>query len=493
MDYENMENRNVYYLYEKIKIESQTGYNMFNLYNFFGQFITNGINIFVSLLLIFPLFVNNTAPLFTRLIMGLSILLTALIIYYCNKKNNAINMNMFDEFVPHNALFNFYGYFFSNYNAGKDIRLYAMEKMLEEEQLSQNNISNKILVTARKKMLKYVLSGSVLKDILVVGVYLFVLALCLNESILLGDIAKYVACITMLIVSFTDILTNIQTLFENNKYLKRYFEFLDLPRKAAGKNMLPVNLTGPHEFRLENVYFKYPYSETYVLKNVSMVIKSGSRVAIVGENGSGKTTLIKLLCRLYDVEEGSILFDGVNIKEYDKDSYMKILNVVFQDFTLFSFPLGQNIAISEHYDTEKVIKAIDKAGLSPRFEDMKNGLETVLYKDFDDMGVEISGGEAQKIAIARAFYKDSDILFLDEPTASLDPIAESEIYEKINQISHNALIIFVSHRLSSCKFCDEIMVLHNGELIQNGTHTELLSDSSGKYYELWNAQAQFYK
>jgi ATP-binding cassette subfamily B protein len=166
---------------------------------------------------------------------------------------------------------------------------------------------------------------------------------------------------------------------------------------------------------------------------------------------------------------------------------------VFQDFALFSFPLGQNVGASEQYDVGRVLNALDRAGFSPRLENMGNGLETVLYKDFDDDGLELSGGEAQKIAAARAFYKDSAVLLLDEPTASLDPIAEKEIYDRVNRAASYMTTVFISHRLSSCRFCDDIVVLHNGQVVQQGTHDELLLDHAGKYYELWNAQAQFYQ
>jgi ATP-binding cassette subfamily B protein len=493
MDYENIENRDIYYLHEKIKIESQTGHNMFYLYNFTGEAISNAVNIIVSLIFVAPLFVDSDAQLLTKF--GLILLITAAVLVnqYSTKKSNAINITMYEEFVPHNAVFNFYSDYFSDYNAGKDVRLYAMESILEEEQRAQNSISNSILIKARKEMLKYVLFSSITKDLLLIAVYLFVLSMCLNGSLLLGDIAKYAACITMFIGSFTGLITNIQTLFENNKYLETYFKFLDIPSKETGKKTLTPDLSKVHEFRLENVSFKYPGSETYVLKNITVTIKSGNRTALVGENGSGKTTLIKLLCRLYDAEQGDIYLDNIDIKEYNKASYMKFLNVVFQDLTLFSFSLGQNIAAAEQYLEDKVIDAIEKAGFSSNLAKMKNGLATILYKDFDDEGIEISGGEAQKIALARALYKNQKIFFLDEPTAALDPIAESEIYERINQFAENATTVFVSHRLSSCKFCDEIIVLHKGEMVQKGAHNELLMEPLGKYYELWNAQAQFYR
>lgn len=247
-----------------------------------------------------------------------------------------------------------------------------------------------------------------------------------------------------------------------------------------------------YEVEFKNVSFKYPGSEIWALKNVSMKFKVGSRLAIVGENGSGKTTFIKLLCRLYDPQEGEILLNGINIRKYNYRDYMNIFSVVFQDFQLISQPLGNNVAGSTNYDEEKVRKALIDAGFGERLETMPEGLNTQLYKDFTENGVEISGGEAQKIAIARALYKDAPFIILDEPTAALDPIAEAEIYAKFNDIAGDKTAIYISHRLSSCKFCDEIMVFHEGSVIQQGTHEMLVAEENGKYYELWHAQAQYY-
>lgn len=216
------------------------------------------------------------------------------------------------------------------------------------------------------------------------------------------------------------------------------------------------------------------------------------RLAVVGENGSGKTTFIKLLCRLYDPQEGQILLNGIDIRKCRYDDYINIFSVVFQDFQLISQPLGNNVAGSMNYDRERVRKALLDAGFGDRLATMEKGLDTTLYKGVYEDGVDVSGGEAQKIAIARALYKDAPFIILDEPTAALDPIAEAEIYSKFDEIAGDKTAIYISHRLSSCKFCDEIAVFHEGAVIQQGTHAELVADENGKYYELWNAQAQYY-
>ena len=229
------------------------------------------------------------------------------------------------------------------------------------------------------------------------------------------------------------------------------------------------------------------------LDTVNMKFKVGSRLAVVGMNGSGKTTFIKLLCRLYDPTEGEILLNGIDIRKYRYDDYMKIFSVVFQDFQLLALPLGQNVAASQTYDAARVLDCLNKAGFGEKLAKMPHGLDTYLYKSVDTEGVDVSGGEAQKIAIARALYKDSPFIILDEPTAALDPIAEAEIYSKFDEIAGDKTAVYISHRLSSCKFCDEIAVFDSGSVIQQGTHSDLLADESGKYFELWNAQAQYYK
>ena len=292
------------------------------------------------------------------------------------------------------------------------------------------------------------------------------------------------------IAALTEMLGELKT---NSIYVDQAFKFLDIPNSMyQGSLTTEKRSDRQYEVEFKNVSFKYPGSENWALKNVSMKFKVGKRLAIVGENGSGKTTFIKLLCRLYDPQEGQILLNGIDIRKYNYRDYMDVFSIVFQDFQLISQPLGANVAGSSTYDEAKVCKALIDAGFGDRLETMPNGLNTQLYKDFTENGVEISGGEAQKIAIARAIYKDAPFIILDEPTAALDPIAEAEIYSKFNDISGDKTAIYISHRLSSCKFCDEIAVFHEGGIIQQGAHEDLLADEAGKYHELWYAQAQYY-
>ncbi len=229
-----------------------------------------------------------------------------------------------------------------------------------------------------------------------------------------------------------------------------------------------------------------------MLKDINLKWRIGEKMALVGKNGCGKSTLVKLLCRLYDPTEGEIILNGINIKKYKYEEYMALFSVVFQDSKLFSFCLAENVAADTDYDSERVTDCVIRAGLGERLETMDKGIETYLYKDFDEQGVETSGGEAQKLCLARAIYKGSPFIVLDEPTAALDPISEHDIYTKFNGIVGTRTAIYISHRLSSCRFCDEITVMEDGRIAERGNNNELIQ-KGGVYKSLWAAQAEYYK
>ncbi len=227
------------------------------------------------------------------------------------------------------------------------------------------------------------------------------------------------------------------------------------------------------------------------LLHKSIKIENGRHLAVVGRNGSGKTTFIKLMCRLYDVTDGEILINGENIQAYTRESITGLYSVVFQDFKIFSVPLKDNVCTGSAFDRDKLYTCLENANIKERVEHLPHQENTYLYKDLDKDGVEISGGEAQKLALARALYKDAPVVVLDEPTAALDPIAENEIYSRFNSFVQSKTAIYISHRLSSCVFCDTIAVFDHARLVESGTHTALLA-ANGKYAELWNAQAKYY-
>ncbi len=308
----------------------------------------------------------------------------------------------------------------------------------------------------------------------------------------LGGVVQYAGAVGCFASSFQILVDVLTRLASNAQFLEVTYDFLDLENKKY-QGALPTEKRLDNEYLIEfrDVSFKYPGLDSWALRHLNLTLKIGERLAVVGRNGSGKTTMIKLLCRLYDPTEGVITLNGIDIKKYNYDEYLALFSVVFQDFHLFSFPLGQAVAASVKYDKKGVEKALDQAGLEERLRVMPQGLETYLNKDFDDSGVEFSGGEAQKAAIARALYKDAPFLVLDEPTAALDPLAEYEVYRRFGEMAGEKTAVCISHRLSSCRFCDRIAVFEKGRLVQVGTHDSLTAEA-GAYQRLWDAQARYY-
>ena len=346
---------------------------------------------------------------------------------------------------------------------------------------------------ARGKLGVYSSLGVCITTLTTGMIYLFTCLKALGGAFDVGSCTQYIGAATAMVANVFALTDMVGVLKTNTSYLEKTFAFLDIPNTMyQGSLTTEKRSDRRYDVEFKDVSFRYPGSDIWALRHVNMRFKVGRRLAIVGENGSGKTTFIKLLCRLYDPQEGQILLNGIDVRKYRYDDYMRIFSVVFQDFQLICQPLGNNVAGSMVYDHTRAKRALIDAGFGDRLATMEKGLDTVLYKNLSDDGVEVSGGEAQKIAIARALYKDAPFIILDEPTAALDPIAEAEIYSKFDEIAGDKTAIYISHRLSSCKFCDEIAVFHEGEIIQQGSHAELLADRGGKYYALWNAQAQYY-
>ena len=375
-----------------------------------------------------------------------------------------------------------------------DLRIYNQYQNVVSDQMMNVYGSDSTFFRLRRGRMGVLKSASSSVSALLMGfVYLFVCFKACGGVFGLGETAQYLGAATNLFQGLVTLVNMLADLEINGVYMKNIFTYLDLPNNMY-QGSLTTEKRSDRQYTVEfrDVSFRYPGSAQYALRHLNMKFKVGGRLAVVGMNGSGKTTFIKLLCRLYDPTEGVILLNGIDIRKYRYDEYMDIFSVVFQDFRLLALPLGQNVATRQNYDAARVTDCLNKAGFGERLAKMPQGLETSLYKELDENGVTVSGGEAQKIAIARALYKDAPFIVLDEPTAALDPVAEAEIYAKFNEIAGDKTAIYISHRLSSCKFCDEIAVFDHGEVVQQGTHEALLSDTNGKYCELWNAQAQYY-
>ncbi len=275
---------------------------------------------------------------------------------------------------------------------------------------------------------------------------------------------------------------------ENGLYVEKFRRFMNAKEKMISGSNTTV-FEKPVTIKFENVSFKYPGTEKYVLRNVNLEISPYKKIALVGYNGAGKTTLTNLILRLYDVTEGAITINGVNIKEWSIKEYHKNFAAVFQDFSLFGATLGENISMDDKPNDEKAEEALKKASFD---RELPDGTDSILLREFDDDGVSLSGGEAQKIAIARAFYKDCPFAILDEPSANLDPVAEYALNQSMAKAADEKTVIFISHRLSTTVMADEIYMLEKGEIIEHGSHEELMS-LDGKYAYMFRLQAEKYK
>ncbi len=497
LDYEHLENTEV--RQRRRKIDESGNINEFGiwamLYSF--MFITNDIvNVILSVAFMSSLFViiieqasmlNGVViyPLAILLLLVLSITIT----FINQKKLGKFSDELSNTMIGINRVA--HGY--HDNSIGKDVRIYNMGGIYEQHQ--------KELIHANHSGFKKYWYGyrnaqipdQIISQAINFTIYAFVCLNAVRGLFEIGSVIMYVGFISRLVGAFKGLSDNISMFRSNLPFLRHYLDFFKIENKMY-QGTLPVEKRDDNEYEIEfhNVSFKYPLADVYALKNLNLKLNIGKRMAVVGMNGSGKTTMIKLLCRLYDPTEGEITLNGVDIKKYRYNEYMNVFSVVFQDFKLFSFGLGQNVATNVDVDKDKAVDSLNKAGFAERLSTMPKGLDTPMYKDFDEDGVEISGGEAQKIALARALYKNAPFIVLDEPTAALDPIAEYEIYSKFNEIVGDKTAVYISHRLSSCRFCDDIAVFHEGELIQRGSHDTLIADTRGKYCELWNAQAQYY-
>lgn len=372
----------------------------------------------------------------------------------------------------------------------KDIFMYRAKKMIQKTVDTEREGVRKNVFTIARINSAGGLGTGMIQGILLCVSYYCVLALAIAGTITVGMVLRYAQAIFQACMSVSASIRLAGEFRTDVGRIASTLEYLNLEAEKTKGDSFTEMTKGVIEFR--NVSFRYPGTKELVLDHVSLKIEPSEKIAVVGKNGSGKTTLVKLLCRLYEPEEGEILWNGKNIREYDLREWQKIFAIVFQDYSLLSLTLGQNVAASEQYETERAKEVLQLAGFGERLNKLKKGLETVVYPEYEQDGVSFSGGEEQKIAIARAIYKGGQICILDEPTAALDPVSESRVYESFDEIVKGKTAVYISHRLSSCKFSDRIFVLDNGKIAESGTHEALLSQN-GLYAQLWQAQAQYYK
>jgi len=388
-----------------------------------------------------------------------------------------------------------FGYFYdlcSDYESGKDIRLFHMQDMIISLQEHDKFGANVVWE-------KFCHSDMVIQTIIALffaflsfTAYGFLGLKALYGLISIGSAVAYAGAVTLLATGIEKIITGLIGLSLGADYLQNYFLYLALPSTTAyGKEKLDESIPLTLEFR--HVSFTYPNQKEKALDDVSLTISGGEKLAIVGANGAGKTTLMKLVCRLYEPDSGEILVNGKALVSYDQPSLERLYAIVFQDFKLFSFSIKENVASGENGNEAKVIKALKDTHIYERVQSFPKGIDTILYNKNDENGIEISGGEAQKIAISRALYKNSPLVILDEPTSALDPKSEAEVYENFGTLVEGKTAVFISHRMSSTKFCDEIIVIDHGKIVEYGNHDNLLKIKGGLYRKMWDAQAQYYR
>lgn len=411
------------------------------------------------------------------------------VIYRNMKAVGAIQKEFFEQNVMANNKFGYFRRFIYEYNLGKDIRLYNMQDMILENLKESDQEVKKFETIIRKKSIRCNQIGIVLNAVIQLVVYIFVALKAIYGLITIGQITFYVSTI-LAVFNHVNSLTSVITWIPIKcNYIKKYLDFVDLDIGERENGALSIQ--NPIQIEFRNVSFSYPDSPELILKDINIVLNAGDIVAVVGRNGAGKTTFIKLLCGLYRPVSGTIYVNGVDLQTIRKEEYYKLLAAVFQDYKLYAFLLGQNIAASQEFDEDEIMSICEEASISNIVNNLQDGLNTYLY-NYMEKGIELSGGEMQKVAIARAFYKNGMINVFDEPSSALDSKTENEVYEKI--MSHSKkeqLTLFVSHRMSSCQLSNRIVVFKDGQIIQQGRHDQLVNEE-GEYKDLWTAQAQYY-
>lgn len=429
----------------------------------------------------------------SMIILLLLVVVFTLLSFFLQTKQNAKISDLNQQANEANSSAFAYMQLISDNHFGKDIRVYKLKSFLCNffSKLWESSIGYKLTKKLGKKKALIPCITSILDSILTFFIYILVLMKAVVGNISSGSAVMYIGNIQIFTRSIMDLVNSVGELIGFGELLNPYIELLEIPEEAndVKNTQLPQ---APYKISFENVSFKYPDSDDWVLKDVNFTLNDSEKTAFVGINGSGKSTAIKLLCRFYEPQKGKITLNGFNISDFTITQYRKLISAVFQDFSLTSFQLGQNIACTQEYDKQNIYTAINRANLSEWIEKHEENINIYLHKNFNGAGIEISGGEAQKIAIARAIYKNGALFILDEPTAALDPRAEADVYENIGKIVSDRTAVYISHRLASCRFCDHILVFDNGHVIQMGTHEQLVNQK-GQYQNLWKAQAQFYK
>lgn len=393
----------------------------------------------------------------------------------------------------------------------KELRISKADELMLDEM--DENLEKTVKVErkyGKKYFLYYGFLDNIFRNLTHYGIMLYMLYQLVDGAVLIGAFAASINVIWRVRYALSDFVERITKFPKHSLFLEKYYGFLSFePKTESGELSVPTF----ESLELRNVSFTYDFSKnpkyqfhdkdhkssakesTEALRNVNLTLRRGEKIAIVGYNGAGKTTLIKLLMRLYDPTEGEILLNGVDVRNYDITSYRDKIGAVFQDFKIFAASIGENVmngGYDKETESENVLSALDAAGFGDKLKELELGIDTVLTREFDDKGTNLSGGEGQKIAIARVFAKPFELIIMDEPSSALDPIAEYELNQAILKYASDKTVIFISHRLSTTRMADRIYMFAKGELSEYGTHDELM-EKGGKYAEMFNLQAEKYK
>jgi len=456
-------------------------------YHGFGYLLDCGVGILGQIMTIAGLIaILSTMELWFILMFAALAFVSSLIESRATKKAMALSM----EVVRHSRRWAYFAELFEKACYGKEIRMNGMSQWLLNREKQVVDKANENIELQNNCYIHSGIKRAGLSFIQQSVSYGVLIAKVISGSMSIGSFAMCISAVGSFANALREVMDQLTEIRAYDFYYDQLDEYMRVPQRLREGERLPVS-GGEHRFEFRDVGFRYPGAEAWALRHVDLVIEPGQRLALVGENGSGKSTLIKLLCRLYAPTEGVILMDGVDIRDYDYDQYLAQFAAVFQDFQLFDCSVRDNILLGRKMNSCEVDGILSQVGLDQKMTGLPCGKDTTVGRRFDDRGFEPSGGEAQKIALARALCKDAPVIILDEPTAAMDPRAEYELYRGFDALVGEKTAVYISHRLSACRFCGRIAVLRQGRLVEYGTHETLMAEGRG-YAELYRLQAQFY-
>lgn len=409
---------------------------------------------------------------------------------YIRKKDKK---EMWDAMMPHWRKLEYMENVTTDFSYAKDIRLFGMQKYLAKKQINVYDEELRHWIKSRQYWIYNTIFAhgiSLLRQLIIIGWLVYSVVF---NGLSIGNFTLYTASAAAFSNAINEILQALSALRERSAHTDDYRSFMDIPSADDKAKTIPIPPADKYTFEFKNVSFKYRGQEKYALKNVNLTLHAGEKLAVVGLNGAGKSTFIKLLLRLYDVTEGCILMNGTDIRKFDRKEYYELFAPAFQDVMVFAFPVAENVSMKEPFNTDKAEaeKMLRLAGLGDKLDKLEKGVDTELLKVLYDDGVDLSGGEKQKLALARALYKKSKIIVLDEPTAALDALAEFRLYQSFNELVGDRTAVYISHRLSSTRFCDRVAMFKDGEMVEIGTHDSLM-EADGAYADMFRVQAQYY-